>query len=107
MSIYEALASLCVPVTHVPYRGKDDRYITFQSIGQRDTLYADGSEAETSEEFAVNVYMKKYDKAFVSSVKHSLEAAGYIASYDVEIYEQEVDRVRKVIMAITIGGNNG
>lgn len=107
MTLAAALSSLNVPVCHVPYRGKDEKYVTYQSIGQRDVLFADGAEQETAEQYAVNVYMKAYDKAFLATVKNALNANGFTAVFDTEIYEKDVDRTRVVLFATTLGCNNG
>lgn len=107
MTIYEALASLNIPVQHPPYRGDAQTYVTYTLLGQDTTLYADGAEQETSLIYAVNVYAKGNYISTMSAVKAALENAGYIVVVDAEYYEEEVELQHVVLTASIVGALYG
>lgn len=107
-TIAEALAALPYPCCHPPYRGGADKYITYQLLGQSGVLYAEGCEAETAVGYMVHLWCAGsgvYD--LLRQVKPLLEAAGYIVTVDVEIYEKEARLHRIVLTANTEGAVYG
>lgn len=107
MMIYEALADLGVPVCHPPYKGAEETYITYQLLGQSGQIYAEGSEAETGVQYAVSIFAGGFAARLLRSVKTALEAAGYIATVDMETYDKETGRTQIAIIAETEGAEYG
>ena len=107
MMIYEALADLGVPVCHPPYKGAEETYITYQLLGQSGQLYAEGGEAETGVQYAVSIFAGGFASRLLRSVKAALEAAGYIATVDMETYDKETGRTQIALIAETEGAEYG
>lgn len=107
MKIYEALAGLNVPVCHPPYKGDSETYVTYQLLGQTGQIYAEGSEAETAMSYAVSVFSDTANLTLAQEVKAALEAAGYVATIDMETYNAETGRVQVAIVAETEGAVYG
>ena len=104
MMIYEALSSLGVPVCHQPYKGGEETYITYQLLGQSGQLYAEGGEAETGVQYAVS---EGFAAGLLQRTKAALEAAGYIATVDMETYDKETGRTQIALIAETEGAAYG
>ena len=107
MMIYEALADLGVPVCHPPYKGGEETYITYQLLGQSGQLYAEGGEAETGVQYAVSIFADRFDSGLLTRTKDALEAAGYIATVDMETYDKETGRTQIALIAETEGAAYG
>ena len=107
MIIYEALSSLGVPVCHPPYKGGEETYITYQLLGQSGQLYAEGGEAETGVQYAVSIFSERFAAELLKRVKAKLEAAGYIATIDMETYDKETGRTQIALIAETEGAAYG
>lgn len=103
LTIYEALSGLDIPVQHPPYRGDAQTYVTYSLLGQDGTVYADGSEKETSVSYAVNVYAPGNYISIMLAVKSALETAGYIVVVDTEYYEYDVE-LQHVVLTASIEG---
>ena len=102
MMIYEALADLGVPVCHPPYKGGEETYITYQLLGQSGQLYA-----ETGVQYAVSIFAEGFAAGLLKRVKAALEAAGYIATVDMETYDKETGRTQIALIAETEGAAYG
>lgn len=90
MTIAEALATLSVPVTHPPFMGETDEYITYQMASQQGILYADGAEAETGVSYVVDYYTKNPPfSAMIKDIKRLLAAADWTCEVAVETYEED------------------
>lgn len=107
MTIDEALSGLGIPVSHPPYRGQETKYITFQIMGQESVLYADGTEQETAMRYSVDLYTSEPFPAMLPKIKAALEAAGYIAVVDQEIYESDTKLWHVAMSAVRVGADYG
>lgn len=107
MMIYEALADLGIPVCHPPYKGAEETYITYQLLGQSGQLYAEGGEAETGVQYAVSIFAEGFAADLLKRTKAALEAAGYIATVDMENYDKETGRTQIAIIAECEGTEYG
>ena len=107
MMIYEAISSLGVPVCHPPYKGAEKTYITYQLLGQSGQIYAGGGEAETGVQYAVSIFAEGFAAGLLKRVKAALEAAGYIATVDMENYDKETGRTQIAIIAECEGAEYG
>ena len=105
--IYEALEGLGLPVCHPPYKGAEQSYITYQLLGQSGQIYAEGREAETGALYAVSIFAEVFDAEILSRAKAALEAAGYIATVDMETYDQETGRTQIALLAECVGAEYG
>lgn len=105
MTINNALAALKLPVTHPPYKGEANEYITYQLITQSTTLYAEGTEAETSVLYAVDYYTKIVPfEAKLLEIKRFLQAAGWTCTVNAEIYEKDTGLYHIAMTAAHVGG---
>lgn len=105
MTINDALAALKLPVTHPPYKGEADEYVTYQLITQSTTLYAEGTEAETSVLYAVDYYTKTVPYAVkLLEIKRLLQAAGWACVVNAEIYEKDTGLYHIAMTAAHVGG---
>lgn len=105
MTINSALAALKLPVTHPPYKGEADEYVTYQLITQSTTLYAEGTEAETSVLYAVDYYTKNVPYAEkLLEIKRLLQAAGWTCTVNAEDYEPDTGLYHIPMTATHIGG---
>lgn len=107
MTIYEALKDMPVPVCHTPYKGAETTYITYQLLGQSGQLYAEGGEAETAVQYAVSIFAEGFAAGLLRSAKTALEAAGYIATVEMESYDKETGRTQIALIAETEGAEYG
>lgn len=108
MTINSALAALKLPVTHPPYKGEADEYVTYQLITQSTTLYAEGTEAETSVLYAVDYYTKNVPYAEkLLEIKRLLQAAGWTCTVNAEDYEPDTGLYHIPMTATHIGGIYG
>lgn len=92
MMITDALAPLGLPVCHPPYSGGARKFVTYQSMGQTGTIYAEGEEAETASSFAVDLYTDggaSENDALIKRIKALLREAGYICTVGPEIREKD------------------
>ena len=103
MMIYEALADLGVPVCHPPYQGGAETSITYQLLGQSGQLYAEGGEAETGVQYAVSIFAEGFAAGRLKRVKAAMEAAGYIATVEMETSDKETGRTQIALIAETEG----
>ena len=105
MTIYSALDALKLPITHPPYKGEADEYVTYQLITQSTTLYAEGNEAETSVLYAVDYYTKTVPfEAKLLEIKRLLQAAGWTCTVNAEDYEPDTGLYHIPMTATHIGG---
>ena len=105
MTINSALAALKLPITHPPYKGEADEYVTYQLITQSTTLYAEGTEAETSVLYAVDYYTKTVPfEAKLLEIKRLLQAGGWTCTVNAEDYEPDTGLYHIPITATHIGG---
>ena len=108
MTINSALAALQLPITHPPYKGEADEYVTYQLIIQSTTLYAEGTEAETSVLYAVDYYTKTVPfEAKLLEIKRLLQAAGWTCTVNAEDYEPDTGLYHIPMTATHIGGIYG
>lgn len=108
MTINSALAALKLSVTHPPYKGEADEYVTYQLITQSTTLYAEGTEAETSVLYAVDYYTKTVPYAEkLLEIKQLLQAAGWTCTVNAEDYEPDTGLYHIPMTATHIGGIYG
>lgn len=105
--IYEALEGLGLPVCHPPYKGAEQSYITYQLLGQSGQIYAEGREAETGAMYAVSIFAEGFDAEILNRAKAALEAAGYIATVDMETYDRETGRTQIALLAECVGAEYG
>ena len=105
MEISKALEPLDVPVCHPPYSGGSDVFVTFQSMGQTGTLYAEGKEAETASLFSIDLYVHKDTNAeiYIKKIKELLTDEGYICVVNAEMYEKETQRRHYSMTAERVG----
>lgn len=90
MSICDILSPLGYPVVHPPYRGTERKYITYQSTGQREIIYAEGEEAETACSFGVDLYSDAPPfSSDIISIKGLLQSAGYSSTVETTLYEAD------------------
>lgn len=108
MTINSALAALKLPITHPPYKGEAAEYVTYQLITQSTTLYAEGTEAETSVLYAVDYYTKNVPYAEkLLEIKRLLQAAGWTCTVNAEDYEPDTGLYHIPMTATHIGGIYG
>ena len=107
MTIQEALNDIGVPVSALPYTGRADIYVTYQLIGQSAPIYAEGREAATAVTYAVDIWTGVSYLDTLRRVKAALEAAGYIARVDMQIFEDKVGRTHVMLTATTAGAVYG
>jgi len=105
MMITDALAPLSVPVCHPPYSGAARKFITYQSMGQTGTIYAEGEEAETASSFALDLYTDggaTENDALVKRIKALLWEAGYMCVVNAEIHEKDTGLRHYAMTAETV-----
>ena len=108
MTINSALAALKLPITHPPYKGEADEYVTYQLITQSTTLYAEGNEAETSVLYAVDYYTKTAPFAEkLLEIKRLLQTAGWTCIVNAEDYEPDTGLYHIPMTATRVGGIYG
>ena len=108
MTINSALAAHKLPITHPPYKGEANDYITYQLIIQSTTLYAEGTEAETSVLYAVDYYTKTVPfEAKLLEIKRLLQAAGWTCTVNAEDYEPDTGLYHIPMTATHVGGIYG
>ena len=108
MTINSALAALKLPITHPPYKGEADEYVTYQLITQSTTLYAEGIEAETSVLYAVDYYTKTAPFAEkLLEIKRLLQTAGWTCTVNAEDYEPDTGLYHIPMTATRVGGIYG
>lgn len=108
MTIAQALSEIGVPVTHPPYMGEGEDYITYQLIAQSSTLYAEGMEAETSVLYSVDYYTKTTPFAeMLLKIKAALQAAGWSCTISAEQYESDTHLYHVSMDATSVGGIYG
>ena len=108
VTINNALAALKLPVTHPPYKGEANEYITYQHITQSTTLYAEGIEAETSVLYSVDLYTDTPPFAErIQEIKRLLAAADWSCVVDAEMYETETGMYHIAMSAQHVGGIYG
>ena len=108
MTINNALAALKLPVTHPPYKGEANEYITYQLITQSTTLYAEGIEAETSVLYAVDYYTKTTPFAEkLLEIKRLLQTAGWTCIVNAEDSEPDTGLYHIPMTATRVGGIYG
>ena len=108
MTINSALAALKLPITHPPYKGEADEYVTYQLITQSTTLYAEGNEAETSVLYAVDYYTKTAPFAEkLLEIKRLLQTAGWTCTVNAEDYEPDTGLYHIPMTATRVGGIYG
>lgn len=108
MTINNALAALKLPVTHPPYKGEANEYITYQLITQSTTLYAEGTEAETSVLYAVDYYTKTAPfEAKLLEIKRLLQTAGWTCTVNAEDYEPDTGLYHIPMTVTGVGGIYG
>ena len=92
-------------VCHPPYMGDATEYVTYQLIAQSTTLYAEGTEAETSVLYAVDYYTKTVPYAEkLLEIKLLLQAAGWACTVNAEDYEPDTGLYHIPMTATHIGG---
>lgn len=107
MTIAEILQSKYT-VCHPPYMGDATEYVTYQLITQSTTLYAEGTEAETSVLYAVDYYTKTVPfEAKLLEIKRLLQAAGWTCTVNAEDYEPDTGLYHIPMTATHIGGIYG
>lgn len=95
-------------VCHPPYMGDAAEYVTYQLITQSTTLYAEGTEAETSVLYAVDYYTKTVPYAVkLLEIKRLLQAAGWTCTVNAEDYEPDTGLYHIPMTATHIGGIYG
>lgn len=95
-------------VCHPPYMGDAAEYVTYQLITQSTTLYAEGTEAETSVLYAVDYYTKTVPYAEkLLEIKQLLQAAGWTCTVNAEDYEPDTGLYHIPMTATHIGGIYG
>lgn len=95
-------------VCHLPYMGDAAEYVTYQLITQSTTLYAEGTEAETSVLYAVDYYTKTVPYAEkLLEIKRLLQAAGWTCTVNAEDYEPDTGLYHIPMTATHIGGIYG
>ena len=95
MEINKALEPLGIPVTHPPYSGSADTFVTYQFIGQRSAIYAEGQETETGVAFSVDLYTTSGSmetQEILQTIKMLLNGAAYICTVDMETFEKDTKR---------------
>ena len=106
-TIKDALSGLGLPCCHPPYRGQEPSYITYSLLGQNGQIYAEGHEVETGVMYAVEVFSPGHSSKLLRDVKSALEAAGYIATVEMEYYDQDTDRHQISFTAMVEGAEYG
>lgn len=101
MEISKALEPLGIPVTHPPYSGSAETFVTYQLMGQVGAVFAESQEAETGMTFSVDLYTKGEYEQLVKDIKTLSAAAGYICTVDQEIYEIDTGRRHIAMTAVT------
>ena len=92
-------------VCHPPYMGDATEYVTYQLITHSTTLYAEGTEAETSVLYAVDYYTKNVPYAEkLLEIKRLLQAAGWTCTVNAEDYEPDTGLYHIPMTATHIGG---
>lgn len=95
-------------VCHPPYMGDAAEYVTYQLITQSTTLYAEGTEAETSVLYAVDYYTKTVPfEAKLLEIKRLLQAAGWTCTVNAEDYEPDTGLYHIPMTATSVGGIYG
>ena len=95
-------------VCHPPYMGDAAEYVTYQLITQSTTLYAEGTEAETSVLYAVDYYTKTVPfETKLLEIKRLLQAAEWTCTVNAEDYEPDTGLYHIPMTATHIGGIYG
>lgn len=95
MEINKALEPMGIPVCHPPYSGSEDTFVTYQFIGQRSAIYAEGQETETGVAFSVDLYTNRSGvdtQEILQKIKTLLNGTGYICTVDMETFEKDTKR---------------
>lgn len=95
-------------VCHPPYMGDAAEYVTYQLITQSTTLYAEGTEAETSVLYAVDYYTKTVPfEAKLLEIKRLLQTAGWTCTVNAEDYEPDTGLYHIPMTVTGVGGIYG
>ncbi len=95
-------------VCHPPYMGDAAEYVTYQLITQSTTLYAEGTEAETSVLYAVDYYTKTEPfEAKLLEIKRLLQTAGWTCTVNAEDYEPDTGLYHIPMTVTGVGGIYG
>lgn len=95
-------------VCHPPYMGDAAEYVTYQLITQSTTLYAEGTEAETSVLYAVDYYTKTAPfEAKLLEIKRLLQTAGWTCTVNAEDYEPDTGLYHIPMTVTGVGGIYG
>lgn len=95
-------------VCHPPYMGDAAEYVTYQLIAQSTTLYAEGTEAETSVLYAVDYYTKTAPfEAKLLEIKRLLQTAGWTCTVNAEDYEPDTGLYHIPMTVTGVGGIYG
>lgn len=104
MEISKVLEPLGIPVTHPPYSGSAETFVTYQLVGQVGVLYAEGQEKETGVMYSVDFYTEKTPfTSDILEIKRLLSAAGWNSTINAEIYEKETGK-HHIAMSATHAG---
>lgn len=87
--IYEALASLNIPVCHPPYTGTASQFIVFTLINNAYNNWASGAAIEEETVYSVDLFTKGAYESIADQIKFLLRAEGYVVSEGPEIYEAD------------------
>lgn len=105
--IESALASIGVPVASVVYRGTSKTYITYYTVLEKDSEYADDSPIYSESTGTIDIFSSGDFKALLESVKDRLKTAGFlIIGVGPETYESDT-KLYHVPVDIYLGEADG
>lgn len=95
--ITEALKPLKVPVSFQKYNGKESTYITFFNYLEQGEQYADNEEKATGYYIQIDVWSKSDYTILVENLKNAMEAAGFIRTSAVDLFESDTKIYHKAM----------
>lgn len=94
--IISTLKPLGVPVEFQTYDGSNTTYITFFEYNQNGALHGDDKELKTAYYVQVDVWSEDNYTEIVKKVRETMIKAGFIRTFETEVYEEETKTFHKV-----------
>ena len=89
LDIVTALSSSGLPVSHPPYLGDAEQYVTFYLLDHGHSNWASGGAVEDVTVYSVDLFSRGDDLSTSNQLLTLLRAAGYVVREGPEFYESD------------------
>lgn len=100
-------AALGIPVCRAVYRGTAPAYLLYTCIGQEGPIYAEGAEAATGVNFALELYTPGDWRALLALIRQTAEANRMIVVVEGESYEPDTGKYHLSLTLTRVGAEYG